>query len=64
LYWCSKSAAFLAEDSPCLEVCDGVFHGGADFAESGVELGLSGGEVPTGESFERDDLDAFDTDIA
>jgi hypothetical protein len=30
----------------------------------GVELGLGGGEIATGESFDRDDLDALDTDIA
>ena len=41
-----------------------MFDGGADFAESGVEFGLGGGEVGTGESFDRDDLDALDTDIA
>ena len=40
-----------------------MFDGGADFAQSGVELGLAGGEVATGESFERDDLDALDTDV-
>ena len=41
-----------------------MFDGGADFAESGVELGLAGGEILTGESFGRDDFDALDTDVA
>src|SRR4051812_48724065 len=62
--WCSVPAAFLAEHAPCLEVGDGVFDGGADFAERGVELGLAGGQLPTGNSFDRDDLNALDTDIA
>jgi hypothetical protein len=62
-YRCSVPAAFLAEHLPCLEVRNGVFDGGADFAEGGVELGL-GGEILTGESFDRDDLDALDTDVA
>src|ERR671916_863316 len=63
LYGCTVPAAFLADHSPCLEVGDGVFDGGADFAQGGVELGLAGGEVATGESFEGDDLDALDTDV-
>jgi hypothetical protein len=63
LYGCSVPAAFLAEHSPGLKVRDGVFDGGADFAQRGVELGLSSVEVATRESFERDDLDALDTDV-
>src|SRR6185312_9434602 len=41
-YRCSVPAAFLAENAPCLKVGDGVFDGGADFAERGVEFGLAG----------------------
>ena len=62
--WCSVSAAFLAEHAPCLEVGDGVFDGGADFAERGVELGLAGGQLATGSSFDGDDLNALDSDVA
>lgn len=61
---CSQAAAFFAEHSSCLEVRDRVFDGSAGFAESGVELGLAGGEAATGESFDRDDLDALDTNVA
>ena len=41
-----------------------MFDGGADFAQRSIELGLAGVEVATGKSFERDELDALDTDIA
>ena len=41
-----------------------MFDGGADFAQRRVERGLGGGEIATRESFDRDDLDALDTDIA
>ena len=34
------------------------------FAQRSVEFGLSGGEIDTGQSFDRDELDARDTDIA
>jgi len=63
-YRCPISSAFFAEHAPCLEVGDGVFDGGADFAEGGVELGLAGGELATGYSFDGDNLDAFDSDVA
>ncbi|HZS22282.1 MAG TPA: hypothetical protein VFA63_15035 [Pseudonocardiaceae bacterium] len=41
-----------------------MFAGGTDFAQRGVQRGLGGGEIATRESFDRDDLDALDTDIA
>jgi hypothetical protein len=60
-YRCAVSAAFFAEHAPCLEVRDGVFDGGADFAQSGVEFGLAGGEIGAGESFKGNKLDTGDT---
>jgi hypothetical protein len=38
-----------------------LFDGGSDFARRGVELGLTGVEVATGASLERNELDALDT---
>jgi hypothetical protein len=58
-----NSVTFFAEHSPCLEVHDGVFDGGPDLPQGGVELGFQWCEVATGESFERYDLDALDTDV-
>jgi len=62
-YRCSIPAAFFAKHAPDLEVRDGVFDDGADFAQGGVESGLSGGEIDAGRSFDRAELDARDTDI-
>jgi hypothetical protein len=63
-YGGSVPAAFLAEHAPGLEVRDGTFDSDPDFAQRGVELGLAGGEVASGRSFERDEFDTFDPDIA
>src|SRR2546421_1598887 len=60
----SVPAAFFAEHAPGLEGRDGVFDSGADFAQRSVEFGLSGGEIDIGQSFDRDEFDALDTDIA
>jgi hypothetical protein len=63
-YRCPVPAAFFAKHAPCFQVRNGVFDGGADFAQCGVERGLGGGEIAPRESFDRGDLDALDTDIA
>src|SRR3954454_21600667 len=63
-YPCPVPAAFLAEHSPCLEVRDSMFDGGADCAEGSVERSLSGSVSSTGEWFDRDDPDARDPNIA
>src|SRR5438270_7195671 len=63
LYGCAVPAAFLAEHSLGLKVCDGVRDSGPNFAQCDVEVGLAGVEVATGRSLERDDLDALDTDV-
>src|SRR4051795_12540761 len=60
----SIATAFFAEHSPCLEVCDGMFDGGAGLAQRGVELDLAGAEVDAGESLVRDGVDALDADVA
>ena len=58
------TAAFFAEYSPCLEVRDGMFDGGADLAQRRVELDLVGVEVDAGESLVRDGVDSLDADVA
>lgn len=58
-----RPAAFFAKHAPDLEACDGVFNRGTDFAQGGLEFGLSGGEIDAGQSFDRAERDARDTDI-
>ena len=40
-----------------------MFDGGADLAQRGVELDLTGGEVDAGESLVRNGVDSLDADV-
>lgn len=64
LRWGSVAASFFAENAPCLQVSDGVFHGDADFGELRVKFGLIVMKFGALALADWREVDALDAEVA